>query len=618
MKLFIEVELNSDEILLATDLFRTLRTMTDHVRTRDLPRLFRVLISRLEDGTQLDNVVPEITALLSDTASFDLVFEDLLAAFTAVVFNQDLVVRQQSVVPFMCLLPRLPEPAKTRMRDALIPKVLKHLTIKRPVEASRLDFFAHAEAFASLVNLEFVSIPGAVTTIIALLRKPENRCAAVTMLGKTVELCLQQLTDKCAPSTLNELNAALQNVTEDTFQYDINYIEESMGWNRSLQPDVLSVGSVGSLNHSSGESTKSTDTVSGPTGLHAVDSYLGHRNTIFAMSYDEKRNQLISGGKDGTLIVWTSEGQVSETVDMARHYACSMDIHPSLQSLLVCGVAKEETAGITAGGGRVLPPPCIVSYGAMGRGWKEQGLLSKDSSKLVSCIKAMGGADHAFVTGETVHTSGMEGGGQRLDERVCYYDIGASSSFSTLQPVRQYAEHEDLITCVCLFPPNPNLFMSGSRDFTVRVWDRRVERCVGMFGTIGKTGRLQAHDAMITCLDASDTNMILSAGMDTRILRWDFRTMSNQGGAGPISTLQLDDSAVLKVALGGSSSTAAVSTLRGLYLVDFGSSRPTARSAEPFKDGRRIGRYHDLKWAGARNVLYAAGDDMRIDVYSLR
>ena len=29
-------------------------------------------------------------------------------------------------------------------------------------------------------------------TIITLLRKPENRCAAVTMLGKTVEMCYLQ------------------------------------------------------------------------------------------------------------------------------------------------------------------------------------------------------------------------------------------------------------------------------------------------------------------------------------------------------------------------------------------------------------------------------------------
>lgn len=85
-----------------------------------------------------------------------------------------------------------------------------------------------------------------------------------------------------------------------------------------------------------------------------------------------------------------------------------------------------------------------------------------------------------------------------------------------------------------------------------------------------------------------------------------------------MSSLQLDDSAVLKVSLGGGASSAAVSTLRGLYLVDFASARPVARPAEPFKDGRRIGRYHDLKWANGRNVLYAAGDDMRIDVYSLR
>lgn len=92
-----------------------------------------------------------------------------------------------------------------------------------------------------------------------------------------------------------------------------------------------------------------------------------------------------------------------------------------------------------------------------------------------------------------------------------------------------------------------------------------------------------------------------------------------QGGSAPVSALQLDDSAVLKVALGGgSSSSAAVSTLRGLYLVDFSSARPAACLAEPFKDGRRIGRYHDLKWANGRSLLYAAGDDMRIDVYSLR
>nr|PNR41658.1 hypothetical protein PHYPA_019063 [Physcomitrium patens] len=154
MKLFIDVELSPDEIPSATELFRILRALTDHVKTRDVGKLFQTLILRLEDGSQLDRVSKEIATLLTDPS--EMMLEEFQAAFVAVVFNHELVLRQQSVVPFMFLLPRLPDQAKSRMREFLIPKVLKHLTVRRPVEASRMEFFAHAEAFATLVNLEFV------------------------------------------------------------------------------------------------------------------------------------------------------------------------------------------------------------------------------------------------------------------------------------------------------------------------------------------------------------------------------------------------------------------------------------------------------------------------------
>ena len=49
-----------------------------------------------------------------------------------------------------------------------------------------------AEAFAALVLIDFVSISGATQTIMTLLKKPDNRCAAITMLGKTIELCHEQ------------------------------------------------------------------------------------------------------------------------------------------------------------------------------------------------------------------------------------------------------------------------------------------------------------------------------------------------------------------------------------------------------------------------------------------
>jgi hypothetical protein len=50
-----------------------------------------------------------------------------------------------------------------------------------------------AEAFAALVLMDFVSIAGATQTIVTLLKKPDNRCAAITMLGKTIELCSDQV-----------------------------------------------------------------------------------------------------------------------------------------------------------------------------------------------------------------------------------------------------------------------------------------------------------------------------------------------------------------------------------------------------------------------------------------
>ena len=50
-----------------------------------------------------------------------------------------------------------------------------------------------AEAFAALVNSGLIGIAGAVKTIVALLKKPDNRSAAITCLGKTAELCMEQV-----------------------------------------------------------------------------------------------------------------------------------------------------------------------------------------------------------------------------------------------------------------------------------------------------------------------------------------------------------------------------------------------------------------------------------------
>ena len=62
-----------------------------------------------------------------------------------------------------------------------------------------------AEAFAALVQLQLIAVGGAVKTIVALLRKPENRLAAVTMLGKTSELCYDQV-GRCHSETKENID----------------------------------------------------------------------------------------------------------------------------------------------------------------------------------------------------------------------------------------------------------------------------------------------------------------------------------------------------------------------------------------------------------------------------
>ena len=65
-------------------------------------------------------------------------------------------------------------------------------------------------------------------------------------------------------------------------------------------------------------------------------------------------------------------------------------------------------------------------------------------------------------------------------------------------------------------PSNPHLFVSGSQDHTIRVWDRRTDRSVGMFGTVDAAGadgtfKVVAHD-MVMSLDIVD-NTLISAGV---------------------------------------------------------------------------------------------------------
>eukprot|EP01116_Phalansterium_solitarium_P006599 TRINITY_DN18925_c0_g1_i1.p1 TRINITY_DN18925_c0_g1~~TRINITY_DN18925_c0_g1_i1.p1 ORF type:complete len:615 (-),score=130.08 TRINITY_DN18925_c0_g1_i1:233-2002(-) len=586
MKLHIDVELSPEEIPLATELFNILRQLSAKVQTKNLPQLFRSLVSRLQDADALDAVSADINALLTEDNNPQ-TFDDFFDAFTEVVFNPDLVTSNVSVVPFFGILPRLVDAFKGKMRERLFGKVLKFLAIKRSVDCNRMEFFAYAEAFAAMVKLEFAPISGAVTTITTLITKLETRCAGVTMLGKTVELCLNLLNEKCEPAKLLELRQSLKNVTEEAFRYDLSYIEDNMIW-------------PGSSDGYSATASSALNGLDVGLTLQATSSYIGHQTTIFAICYDEVRDQVISSCKDGYIVTWDANGKEKNRLVLPKHYACSMDINPRHNSLFVSGVAKDG------------PNPAIIGYTVDAKGnWTSRGAADKDNVKLVSCVKALvQDQGNNFVTGESSKNPSEPGG------RVRFYDASSVASFDKLQPLTTYEEHTDIVTTLTHCPNHDGRFFSGSRDCTVKLWDRRQAKSVGTFGyqQPGLNMRMAAHDSMITCLSAFDT-LLVSGSLDKSVVVWDIRNMDATSFTTPLIKFAVDDTAILKVAIGPDSNHCAVSTLNGLHLIDFSTGKIT--QATPFADGRPMRRYHDLKWNAARGVLYAAGDDARVDKFTL-
>jgi hypothetical protein len=68
---------------------------------------------------------------------------------------------------------------------------------------------------------------GAIQTIEKLLKNADKRAAAITTLGKTVERCRPKL-GAANPAFLASLFNVLDGVTEPTFQYDIQWINNNM------------------------------------------------------------------------------------------------------------------------------------------------------------------------------------------------------------------------------------------------------------------------------------------------------------------------------------------------------------------------------------------------------
>lgn len=112
----------------------------------------------------------------------------------------------------------------------------------------------------------------------------------------------------------------------------------------------------------------------------------------------------------------------------------------------------------------------------------------------------------------------------------------------------------------------------------------------------------------------------MSGGLDKVVAVWDIRTLGNNNNNSTLiqatNKWPIDQHALLKLSIGPHNNSCAVSTLRGLYLLDLVNGKVKPSNIQAYSpELQKVGRYHDMVWNGQQ--LYAVGDDCTFDVYSL-
>eukprot|EP00241_Pyramimonas_parkeae_P017430 CAMPEP_0114297966 /NCGR_PEP_ID=MMETSP0059-20121206/12155_1 /TAXON_ID=36894 /ORGANISM="Pyramimonas parkeae, Strain CCMP726" /LENGTH=669 /DNA_ID=CAMNT_0001420273 /DNA_START=65 /DNA_END=2071 /DNA_ORIENTATION=+ len=669
MKINIVVEITPEEFPLATELLATIRALTDHVRVvspesalpapkassavqcppaaassegassaRPVPtapapagvvaaaeetRALELCIASLQ-STPRDAVLVEIdrwVPIFGDPPRGDMSqrYEALAEALTKVVYEKDGVPAEM----FLDIIPALPEAVKKVVNINISKFTFDHLFGKnhRPLDCSREPFMRHAEVSASLVQLQVLKLSLAVKIIAQHFVKPKYRCAAVTMLSRTVEKAAT-LIQSAEPVMIAQLRS-LVDTFEPVFEHDKGNILECINQrlpdahlglhqNQLQQPELRGPPQQSQQpqplqqivhqqqpppqqsqpqpqqqvvhqqqpppQQSQPPSTAQSGGGSHPPGsrmLAFTKSMIGHTNTVFTMAYDSLADNLYTSGKDGQLIAWNVDGTVKETHRAAANQYTSfyaMDVDVESRSLYACALGKKLPNVFHH---RLQTDPQAMSCGA----WAFSECLSWRDRKppaMLSAIKALAhGGSRCFIMSESLKPS------VDAPSYVAVYDV-SSTSFSDLTPVSLHHGHTQLISCLSAVPGQPSAFLSGAQDSTIRLWDRRAASQCSVFG-----GDV-SHQASVMGLDANSSNTVLSTGQDKSVARWDMRSLHS-----PVSKIQLDDSVHSKVACAGNRAYAGVTTLRGLYCLDL--STPQLSLGEVQMKPMNS-RYGEIKW----------------------
>ena len=550
-------------------------------------------------------------------------------------FGQRLEAGTVSVAPFAMLATHLPDSLRGEYIKVLKEAVAKELAEPRPKGTPRIKVFALAELFARIVSMGSMPIDAAVNIITRMVKATDKRVAGMTMLGKTVELCFELLSDSCSKQVMIGLRDELLALNDPEFSYDVEYTFECIGafmdWTKATPVPAPKAAPAPAKPapaaadwkkekaapvHNGGGTLVAASPLAAPEPVH---SHLARPGSIFAMAVDTSRQAVV-------VAVSPSSGpEVGQVFDPVRGFRgefamAAPELMTNSLDIIPPGVML---ASMVPKGSSVKAECCVRLFTFNNASetdrnaaqWQPIGLLSRPEARPLASTRWLPplGNAYAFVQGEAHYDT--EGGRRPA---VVVFEIQPGDNFGSLKPVQQFWGHTQLISAVEPYPDDPNLVLSAAKDSTIRLWDRRLAQngCAGML-VFANAATKTAHDQMIVSLAARGPTL-LSASVDSTATQWDLRVLGRGDGQTTphVAVWRAPDNGqFLRACLAPHDSMAgALSThLGSVYTMDVhaaavaastGASPPALRQAAPHVGARTAqGRYHTLAWEAASGLL---------------
>jgi hypothetical protein len=441
--------------------------------------------------------------------------------------------------------------------------------------------------------------------------------AAMTMLGKTVEVCFVPLTETCQPSAMTELREELTQLNDPEFAYDVSYVSDcigaALGWGPQPPPGTkVKPAPPAQPQYAAPPAPRVGGgvAVAGPQlfCLEPVWTQTCRPGSIYTLALDAARSQVVCSvsqpnGHD-VAQVWAESGFCGE-FSLGSNMVTQLDIvHPGL--MLAASMPKPHSD----------EPSSVRFYTTSNAaeqpsGWAAGGVLARPDAKPLVGLRWLppSGSAFTFVLGET-----NKGAPEGCREQVSLFQLNPSTSFASLVPLETFTGHTDIITALEVYPEQPKCLLSASKDRTIRLWDRDAPRQAGIVLALTQEG--VSHSVCVKALSARG-HELCSAAIDGVLTHWDLR-LTGRGPARttpPVASWSVDGSPLVTVALGAPGAGCVASTIGvdtpHIFQLDTSGGHAASRGQPPapqlvtaFGDRPATGTYHALKWDATTGMLY--------------